>query len=95
MPEYCGYFCCTAMLAYSCAFGLLFSLLHQSVGRGVVWQSLAYLQTLSLLMAASTIWAGVVLSIITNQSQGLHPGWPEGQIDAHSGSISCPESAIW
>ena len=36
------------------------------------------------------ILAGVVLSIITNQSQGLHPGWAEGQIDAHSGSISCP-----
>ena len=61
-----------------------------SSGGGVVWQSLAYLQTLSLLMAASTIWAGVVLSIITNQSQGLHLGWAEGQIDAHSGSTSCP-----
>ena len=39
-------------------------LLPPRPGGGVVWQSLAYLQTLSLLMAASTIWAGVVLSII-------------------------------
>ena len=34
---------------------------------------------------------GLELSIASSsQSQGLHPGWVDGQIEDHSGSISCP-----